>query len=488
MGVRKVNAKPEVPSEYIDEMDCEQAIDKIGFGIFHWQVYLIVGLFTAADSVEIGFISFVTEVLKDQWHFTEGTKATMESMIFIGMLLGAPTWGWLADKYGRRPIMLISASLVSFFGFLTALCTDKYGLIPCRFGVGFGCSGCVVAFDVFAELLPSEQRGPLTMSTFYWFTAGSLYSNFAAKFLLCSAGWRTFTVVCALPTLLAAIAGFFLVPESAHWLVAEKRPEAAAKVLNDIAIKNGKPFEFGSIKMPEVHEDFSSLDLVRRSKLRTPLIFMAITWVGWGLAYYGIALILPQLFSKHDDQDKLSGPHDAADCYGIKFDFQDIMITNGGQALGLTIGILLVNRVGRVKTQQMLYILCAAFAVGLGFPDMDRTALTVFSAVSLAAVNGASSCTWSQTPELFPTHARVLATGICSACARLGAASAPYVISDLIPPLPTALIMASFACVAAIAVSFVRETHGAAIDDDHNVISSDEEDSDDEASEETAEE
>eukprot|EP00930_Biecheleria_cincta_P093788 TRINITY_DN8433_c0_g2_i2.p1 TRINITY_DN8433_c0_g2~~TRINITY_DN8433_c0_g2_i2.p1 ORF type:complete len:484 (-),score=76.39 TRINITY_DN8433_c0_g2_i2:8-1459(-) len=468
----------EVPSEYIHEMDCEEAIDKIGFGIFHWQVYLIVGLFTAADSVEIGFISFVTEVLKDQWDFTEGTKATMESMIFIGMLIGAPTWGWLADKYGRRPVMLISAFFVSFFGFLTAICMDKYALIPFRFGVGFGCSGCVVAFDVFAELLPSEQRGPLTMSTFYWFTAGSLYSNFAAKYFLCSAGWRTFTVVCALPTLLATVAGFFLVPESAHWLVAEKRPEAAAKVLNSIASKNGKPLEFGSVSMPEVLEDVGALDLVRRHKLRTPLLFMAFTWIGWGLAYYGIALILPRLFSQHDEQDKLSGASqaEAADCYGIKFDFQDIMISNLGQAIGLTIGILLVNRVGRVRTQQMLYIVGAAFAVGLGFPDMNRTALTVFSTVSLAAVNGASSCTWSHTPELFPTHARVLATGICSACARLGAASAPYVISDLIPPLPTALIMASFSAVAAIAVSFVRETHGAAIDDDHNVSSSDEDD------------
>jgi len=474
MGRRTLTPdKREVPTEYIDEMDCEEAIDKIGFGIFHWEIYLIVGLFTAADSVEIGFISFVTEVLKDQWDFTEGTKATMESMIFIGMLLGAPTWGWLADKYGRRPIMLISALLVSLFGFLTALCVDKYQLIPCRFGVGFGCSGCVVAFDVFAELLPSEKRGPLTMSTFYWFTLGSLYSNLAAKYLLCSAGWRTFTIVCALPTLVAAIAGFFLVPESAHWLVAEKRPEAAAKVLNEIAIKNGKPVEFGILTMPEVLEEVGTLDLVRRHKLRTPLIFMGITWIGWGLAYYGIALLLPHLFSQHKEEDAPSAG-ESSGCYGITFNFTDIMISNLGQAIGLTVGILFVNRIGRVKTQVYLYIVGAAFAVGLGFPDMNHTVLTVFSAVSLAAVNGASACTWSHTPELFPTHARILATGICSACARLGAASAPYVISDLIPPLPTALIMATFAGIAAIAVSFVRETQGAAMDDDHNVISSDE--------------
>uniref|UniRef100_A0A6V0EH02 Major facilitator superfamily (MFS) profile domain-containing protein n=1 Tax=Zooxanthella nutricula TaxID=1333877 RepID=A0A6V0EH02_9DINO len=475
----------------VKEADTEEAIDAIGFGCFHWQVYLIVGLFTAADSVEIGFISFVTEVLQKEWGLEESSKATMEAMIFVGMLLGAPTWGWLADKFGRRPIMLWSAGLVSVFGFLTAACQNANQLIPCRLMVGFSCAGCVVAFDVFAELLPTEQRGPWTMSTFYWFTLGSLYANVCAKFFLCSAGWRFFTALCALPTFVAAVLGFCLVPESAHWLVAERRNKEAAQVVNKIAKRNGSNLRYGSLTMPEVLEEVGTMDLFTRSKLRSPLIRMMFTWVGWGLAYYGIALILPHLFSV---EEKLTvaklgvnattpAPSEKSshNCYGIHFDFKHIMISNFGQAIGLTVGVLLINRVGRVKTQVYLYVIAALFAVGLGFPSFNPDLLTVFSAVSLAAVNGASACTWSHTPELFPTHARVLATGICSASARLGAASSPYVISDLIPPFPTALIMASFASMAALAVSFVKETAGASIEDD-DIQSSDDEtgDSDDE--------
>eukprot|EP00931_Biecheleriopsis_adriatica_P120088 TRINITY_DN95236_c0_g1_i1.p1 TRINITY_DN95236_c0_g1~~TRINITY_DN95236_c0_g1_i1.p1 ORF type:complete len:509 (-),score=99.62 TRINITY_DN95236_c0_g1_i1:94-1554(-) len=441
--------------------DCEEAIDEIGMGIFHWKVYIIVGLFTAADSVEIGFISFVTEVLEVEWGLGEGTKATMESMIFVGMLLGAPTWGWLADKYGRQPIMILSAAVVSLFGFLTAICQNGTQLIPCRFMVGFSCAGCVVAFDVFAELLPNDWRGPLTMSTFYWFTAGALYSNVAAKFLLCSYGWRIFTVVCALPTLVAAIAGYFMVPESAHWLVAEKRGKEAAKVLNRIAKQNGSDRRFKMITMPPILEEVGTLDLFRRSKLRKPLILMMLVWIGWGLAYYGIALLLPHLFSAKKAEGgevRLLEEKGAQDCYGITFDFVHIGISNLGQALGLTAGVLMVNRIGRVYTQVILYLIAAVFAIGLGFPQLPADMLTVFSAVALASVNGASSCTWSHTPELFPTHARVLATGICSAAARVGAASSPYVISDLIPPFPTALIMAAFSAMAAFFVFFVRET------------------------------
>lgn len=394
--------------------------------------------------------------------------------------------------------MLVSAMVVSIFGFLTAACTSKNQLIPCRLMVGFGCSGCVVAFDVFAEMLPTAQRGPLTMSTFYWFTAGALYSNVAAKFLLCSYGWRFFTVVCALPTFVAAVAGFFLVPESAHWLVAEKRNEEAAKVLNGIAERNGSPMRYERLTMPEILEEVGTLDLCKRSKLRRPLILMMFTWIGWGLAYYGIALLLPHLFSEEKETPEPSNvtavaPVNAStnttassdgpgnNCYGLSFNFKDIMISNLAQCVGLTVGISLVNRVGRVKTQVWLYLVAALFAVGLGFPDIDPGLLTVFSAVSLASVNGASSCTWSHTPELFPTHARVLATGLCSASARLGAAASPYVISDLIAPFPTALIMSSFALMAAIFVSRVKETTGAPIED-QDIESSDGESDDGENS------
>jgi MFS family permease len=435
-------------------------------------------------------------------------------MIFVGMVLGAPTWGYLADKFGRRNIMLVSAVMVSLAGFGTALCTNVQTLIPCRALVGFSCAGCVVAFDIFSEALPTDWRGPLTMSTFYWFTIGSLYSNVAAKYSLCDYGWQVYTIACAVPTLIAAIAGFFLVPESAHWLVAEDRNEEAAQVLNGIADMNGANVEFGRLTQPEVLEDISTKDLCQRSKLRKPLILMCFVWLGWGLAYYGIAMLLPHLFQEGEGHEDAKGeevalrnlkeplgvgipfgvwkilkyhrlrPFNATNltpgvdpgeevcmptadnCYCITFEFGSILITNAMQAVGLTVGVALVDRIGRVKVQQVLYLISAVFAVGLGFPQMDHNLLTAISAISLSAQNGASSCTWSHTPELFPTHARVLATGLCSAMSKIGAALSPYVISPLIDDLPTALIMASFSLMAAIFVSFVKETAGGHIDTD----------------------
>jgi hypothetical protein len=305
-----------------------------------------------------------------------------------------------------------------------------------------------------------------------------------------------YTVVCALPTLVAAIAGYFLVPESAHWLVAEGRPEEAADVLNGIAEMNGAPVRYEKLTQPEVLEEVSTADLCKRSKLRKPLIWMCLTWLGFGLAYYGIALLLPTLFSEHGDtcEDQLAWQEGVnivklrpfnetkceactpvkENCFCITFNFKDIIISNMCQAIGLTVGVLAVDRIGRVKTQQILYLMGAVFAIGLGFPDMDHRFLTAFSAISLASINGASSCTWAHTPELFPTHARVLATGLCSAAARLGAAASPFVITDKINDLWTALIMSAFSFMSAIAISCVKETLNANIDPEDIETSEDE--------------
>eukprot|EP00449_Zooxanthella_nutricula_P030537 CAMPEP_0198495662 /NCGR_PEP_ID=MMETSP1462-20131121/5335_1 /TAXON_ID=1333877 /ORGANISM="Brandtodinium nutriculum, Strain RCC3387" /LENGTH=494 /DNA_ID=CAMNT_0044224455 /DNA_START=166 /DNA_END=1650 /DNA_ORIENTATION=+ len=472
------------PPTQIAEASTEDAIDQVGLGVFHGYIYIIVGLFIAADSVQVGFIAFVAEVLKEEWGCSESTKAMMECMIFVGLVLGSPTWGWLADRYGRRPIMLASALWVCLFGALTAACNSLEQLMPCQFAVGFGCAGMVVAFDVLEELLPSNTRGPVTCSTFYWFAAGTLYSNICAKYVLCSAGWRAYAVACSLPTLVVTFLGWLLVPESAHWLVAERRNEEAAQVLSNIANTNGRPLCYGRLIMPEVLETLATKDLCVRSKLRTPLILMMLIGFCWGLTYFSILLLLPHIFSEKvesAERDQLGSTAamptalSVRDCYGLTFNFKDIMVCLICQNIGLTAAVLGINCIGRVKTQVWLYLVAAAFVVGLGFPDVDHTVLTVFASVALASVSGGCSVTFAHTPELFPTQARVLAMGMCNACARFGAALAPYIISNLIAPLPTALIVSAVSLTAAFSASRVRETMGARIEDDHHILSGDDE-------------
>lgn len=463
-------------------MEVEEAINEVGLGRMHWVVYVVVGLVTAADSVEIGFIAYVTECLEAKWDLTESNKSMMESMIFVGQLVGSPLWGIMADRVGRRPAFLASSAWISFFGYCSAFAPNATVLIVIRFFVGVGVAGVCVAFDIFAEMLPDHARGKLTLSTFYWFTFGTLYTTFAAWLLLADWGWRWFTAACALPTTIALIVGFFAVPESAHWLCSIGDGEGAAKVVNQVCSWNGVDLRYKKLTEPQVLDEVETKDLIRRSKLRRPLLYMAFVWLGFGLAYYGVALMVPHLFSHHKAAVTPEAAEAAAAaaassgqmCKAVSFSFGKILVGNVGQLIGLTLGVMTVDWLGRRMVQQISYAISAIFTIGLGFPSMGETALTVFATVALSAQMCSSCCTWTHTPELFPTKVRVLATGLCSSAARIGAGASPYVISNYIPPLPTALIMSAASVVSAIAVSFVRETAHAPIDDDHEVLSSDE--------------
>eukprot|EP00928_Gymnodinium_smaydae_P082567 TRINITY_DN6589_c0_g2_i2.p1 TRINITY_DN6589_c0_g2~~TRINITY_DN6589_c0_g2_i2.p1 ORF type:complete len:424 (+),score=89.23 TRINITY_DN6589_c0_g2_i2:137-1408(+) len=413
----------------------------------------------------------------------------MESMVFAGQILGAPVWGMLADNRGRRPVFLVSAVLISAFGFITALAPSKEYMIPIRFVVGFGVAGLSVPFDIFAEMLPSAARGKYLMATFFWFAIGSFYTTFAAWATLEKYGWQAFTCAAALPTTIATIAGIFLLPESAHWLASEGRPEEAAQVMNTVARRNGSPLRFEKCTVPEVLENLGTKDLLTHSKLRKPFFMMALVWLSFGVAFYGIGFLLPRILQNEGGGDNDSGGnvtvrlvngltfttrviHEREVGEGptkhkeVDFDFVALMGPNLGQAFGLLIGLSLVDTAGRKVVQQASYVISGIFTIGLGFPSLGKQTLSILSSLALMAQMSASCCTWTHTPELFPTKVRGVANALCNSFARFGAAMSPFLVSELIPMLPTACIMAGFSFMGAIAVSFVKETAGAALDDE----------------------
>eukprot|EP00928_Gymnodinium_smaydae_P036479 TRINITY_DN25493_c0_g1_i1.p1 TRINITY_DN25493_c0_g1~~TRINITY_DN25493_c0_g1_i1.p1 ORF type:complete len:475 (+),score=72.03 TRINITY_DN25493_c0_g1_i1:80-1504(+) len=453
-------------------MDIEDAIDAVGMGFGQWVYFVICGLFLAADAVEVSFLSFVTEVLKRSWDLSPAKESTIIAVVFVGQFVGAPVWGFLADKCGRKISFLVSAGIVTVFGFLTACCYDYQSLVAVRAIVGFGISGISVPYDIFAESLPRDRRGALLMSTMYWWSVGSLYSTFTAWLTLESYGWKVYTVAAALPTALATVLAIFLLPESAHWLASEGRAREAAAVLNKLAKQNGRDLRFKEITVAEVLEDLDTSSLFQRGKLRRPFYAMCLIWFGFGVAYYGLFMLIPRMF-----QDEATG--ESSESGEVHFAFTDIAISNTAQALGLLIGILFIDSAGRKGVQVGGYLVCAFSAVFLGFKSLGFNTLTFMASVSVCGANAASSATWVHTPELFPTKVRGVAHSLLNAVARAGAFLAPYAVSDMFSDLLSALCVTVFALLAAFAVMCTPETAGRSLDDEDVETSGEENDSGD---------
>jgi len=201
-----------------------------------------------------------------------------------------------------------------------------------------------------------------------------------------------------------------------------------------------------------------------RENLRRPFLSILTVWIGFGVGFYGISLMLPHLFSEEVAADAQTAA-DMPGCAAVDFDFGKIAKGNAGQILGLVYAISLVDCWGRKPVQFTAYACSGILVLGLGWKDMLGEALTTgIAAVALAAQMAGSCSTWTHTPELFPTNVRGAANALCNSGARFGAAISTFIIGDLVPLRPTAFIMSFFCLMSACSVLLVKETAGSGLD------------------------
>eukprot|EP00913_Durusdinium_trenchii_P024991 g23456.t1 len=363
-------------------------------------------------------------------------RATAESIItsavFAGMALGSPIWGWISDHHGRRMAFLLSSLIITAFGFATAFSQGFYSLVIMRALVGVGVSGLPVGFDILAEALPSESRGAFLMYIEYFWTLGSIYVNLAAWGMLERYGWRVFTAMAALPTLVASLAGIWLLPESPRWLVDMDRSDEAAKIIQKWAKDNGE--DSGPLKLRKVDnhtEDVSVFDLCRRSALRWKTFAHGMVWFSFGVSYYGVVMLLPRIFNKTGDESEA-----LASACSVGFNFQD------------------------VGADGFAYILTGICSFMLGFRYLGETFLIIVASIGRFGAMLASCATWVQCPELFPTTVRGEAHSLMNLMSKLGAFLAPFIISDIFTQVQCGSMMCAISLLAAGFAFSLPETAG----------------------------
>jgi len=464
--VRALEAQLQTAKGDIPSMD--DAIQQVGIGRTQWILLVLCGLTFCSDAAEVTFLSYVTEVLQCEWGISKAQETYITSAVFVGMILGAPLWGFIADQMGRRPSFLVSSVVITSFGFLTALCQDFAQLLICRAVVGFGVAGLPVGFDILAEALPSAGRGKFLLYIEYFWTLGSIYVNCCAWGALETAGWRVFTALAAVPTLIASIAGFVFLPESPRWLISEGRVKDAVVIINQWATRNGhKKLQFESIKLEKDEEGGSHIkNLFVKRRLRTPLLLMAVIWFAFGIAYYGIVMLLPRIFESKSQVGTCE----------VEFEFTDLAIASAAEVIGVIIAICIIDSPGRAFCQGVFYALGAVAALVLGFRSVGPTILTAVASIGRLAEMAASCATWVHTPELFPTQIRAEVHGVLNLVSKVGAVFAPFLISDIFTQWECGAIMASISLLAAICAFCLPETAGLSLSELDDVSTTDGED------------
>jgi len=427
----------------------------VGNGPAQYLLFVVCGMTVIADASQITFLAFATMEMRCEWGLTDNEESMITSAAFIGMGLGSYFWGIIADKMGRRFAFLSSAAVIAGCGLLTAATQYYWQLLLCLGATGFGVAGIPIAFDIISEGCDMDSRGLTTIALQYWWTGGCIYVNVCA-WLTLNYGWRCLAVLAALPPLISLLLAMRFLPESPRWLVIQNRTEEATDVLNKWANQNGiKGCPISSLEEDEEEEEgaASCTEVWTNHHVRKDYWLMSLLWPAFGLCYWGIVMLLPRLFAKHDRDETSRGCH-------VDVDFLKLLISAGAEALGTFSASLMINRCGRKLVQSVGYGVCGVAALFLVDKSIGQGLLTFVAAVGRAGIGGASICTWVHTPELFPTRLRSKAHGLLNAKARIAAFFAPFLVQKSIPAMERSVIMASVAFLASAASLCLTETSG----------------------------
>eukprot|EP01117_Protostelium_nocturnum_P015348 TRINITY_DN5945_c0_g1_i1.p1 TRINITY_DN5945_c0_g1~~TRINITY_DN5945_c0_g1_i1.p1 ORF type:complete len:478 (-),score=122.17 TRINITY_DN5945_c0_g1_i1:115-1548(-) len=432
----------EDPTEY----SISDAVAAIGFGKQQWELLFISGLCWIADAFELMLLTFLLPAVQKEWNVNKFQESSVASISFLGMLLGAPIWGFLSDRFGRRTAFFISIGATSTFGLLSAVSPNIWFLLFARLMVGFGVSGAHVPFSLLVEYLPIEARGRTLISLQAFWTLGTVGEAAMAWGVLPTLGWRWLLAFSALPSVVL-IVFYRVIPESPRYLLQQGRRAEAEQALRVAALKNGREVPIGQLTLDQSLDIHQPKDLPFSQLLNPTFRMITLTlwwiWTSNTFAYYGIVLVTPQYFQSRE------GPSDNVE----QEIFLTTFITAVAEFPGLLITAYLVDKIGRKKSQASLFAACGVFTL-LFLYDKSFGFSTFTAVMSRMAISGVFAATWLYTPEAYPTRIRSTGLGVCVAFSRIAAMSSPYV-AKMFGNIQVPIVLYSLACFSAVIASYL---------------------------------
>ena len=196
-----------------------------------WKIAFAATVGDMLDFFDFFLIGFVLAFIVGDWHLTYGQSGMILLASGISAPFGSLFWGWMADKIGRRKVMI--ATVLNFSLATGAMAVTPDGawvyLFICRLLVGLGVTGLYsVDITIVQEFVPARKRGWLTGLTTTMLPVGVLLGALLGAYATPFIGWRGLFAIGLLPAALTLYIRAW-VPESPHWLMRVGRVEEARR-------------------------------------------------------------------------------------------------------------------------------------------------------------------------------------------------------------------------------------------------------------------
>ncbi|AVH12860.1 aromatic acid/H+ symport family MFS transporter [Acinetobacter indicus] len=398
-------------------INVNDVIDHAKFKPFHFNVVAWCLLIILFDGYDLAINGVVLPLLMDEWGLSPVQAGMLASTALAGMMFGAMIFGSLADKIGRKKVIMICIVLFSGLTFAGGFASNptEFGIL--RFLAGLGIGGVMpnlVALT--SEYAPKNMRSTLVTTMFSGYAVGGVMAALLGAWLTPSFGWEIMFFIAGIPLLLLPIIWKFL-PESLMFIVKENKQEQArpimARLAPEVQISNETKFELHQVDVPEAANVVS---LFKRGRALNTLLF----WLAFFtclLTMYALSSWLPKLMM--------------AAGYSMDNSLMFMMVMNVGAVVGIVGGGILADRFHLKPVLMFLGIMGAIVMSLMGFQS-NQFLLYILVFLAGAASIGSQMLLYSYVAQYYPLAVRSTGIGWSSAIGRMGAIVGPILIGGLL--------------------------------------------------------
>ena len=157
----------------------------------HTRLIIGIGIAWLFDAMDVGMLSFVIAALHKEWQLSTVEMGWIGSVSSIGMAVGAILFGMMADRFGRKAILILTLLVFSIGSGISAFATGYGIFLVLRFIIGAGLGGELpVASTLVSESVPVEKRGRSVVLLESFWAAGWLLAAIISYFVMPLWGWR----------------------------------------------------------------------------------------------------------------------------------------------------------------------------------------------------------------------------------------------------------------------------------------------------------
>lgn len=267
-----------------------------GFQSLIFAMMFLVAFFDGMDTAVMGYIA--PDLIRE-WHISKADIIPVLSAALIGAAIGAIILGPLADKFGRKRLLLVSVFIFSVGCILSSFAENLTQLEILRFITGLGLGAALPnAVTLLSEYCPARKRAFIVNTMYCGFPIGAAVGGFAAAYIIPHFGWESMLLISGIMPFILMICMLILLPESVRYLLLKKGKEQHIQQILGRINLSANQHHFQLEHSNSSISIFKAMKTLFSAKYAVGTLSLWICFFSGLMIFYGIVNWMPVLFKE----------------------------------------------------------------------------------------------------------------------------------------------------------------------------------------------